>query len=186
MLATVCVPSCTSRFSNSYAAAKNGSCCWIARSENARALICDIAIEVFTSCANSVRPMIPAAVSSTATDDTATKTYQPVSLRASAEKASMGAEGVAGSPDRTDQLRFEVRVDLGAQIRDVRFDRARTDVAIAAPDEIQQLVAREHALGVTHERQQQRVLARRCSRRGRRSAECRRATSSDISKGLGM
>src|SRR5208282_3588569 len=104
---------------------------------------------------------MPAAVSSTDTADTATKTYQPVSLRASAENASMGAEGVTGSPYRADQFRFEVRIDLRAQIRHVRFDRARTDVAIAAPHKIQELIAGEHALRIAHEGQQQRVLAGR-------------------------
>src|SRR5580692_10564254 len=112
-------------------------------------------IEALTSCAYSASPRTPVAVSSTATDDTATKTYQPVSLRASAENVSMGTECVTGSPDGADQFGFEIGVDLRAQIRNVRFDRARADVPIAPPHQVQELVAREHALGITHEGQQQ-------------------------------
>src|SRR5229473_5182175 len=97
-----------------------------------------------------------------ATSATAAATYQNVSRRANEVNiASVRPQGVTGAADRTDQLGIEARVDLGAQIGNVRLDRTRPDVAVGPPHQVEQLVAGEHALGISHEREQQRVFARR-------------------------
>src|SRR3984893_8688924 len=94
------------------------------------------------------------------TSPTAAATYQNVRRRENDVNTLVRPQCVSGAANRADQFRVEAGVDLRPQVRDVRLDGARTDVAVGAPHKIEQLGPSEHALGVAHEGQQEGVLAR--------------------------
>src|SRR5665213_1820965 len=56
---------------------------------------------------------------------------------------------------RPNQLRLRSRIDFRTEVRNVGLDRAWTDVAFRSPDQIKQLIARQHALRIACEHHQQ-------------------------------
>src|ERR1700688_5252295 len=60
---------------------------------------------------------------------------------------------------RLDQARRKALIDLRAQVRDVGLDGARTHEALGTPNLIEELIAREDAMRIAQERDQQVVLA---------------------------
>src|SRR5678815_1315742 len=69
-----------------------------------------------------------------------------------------GREPVAGATNGLDQPVVTEFLQRLAQATDVHVDGALLDVDVAAPDAIQQLLARVHAFGVRHEEGEHAVL----------------------------
>src|SRR5579862_1931631 len=93
---------------------------------------------------------------------TARTTYPRVSRRAKrANGTSVRTQRVPRAANRYDQRLLKSAVDLRAQIRNVAFDRTGTDVGFVAPNEIEQVVAREDAFRTAQQGHEQFVFQRR-------------------------
>src|SRR5262245_12690437 len=80
-----------------------------------------------------------------------------------------GFEHVAGLPHGLDERRAE-RVELLAQVADVRLDDIGVTAEVVVPDVLKNLSLREHAPWIQHEEPEERKLGRG-QRDGRRAAE---------------
>ena len=69
-------------------------------------------------------------------------------------------DGVAGGADGAEQVRLAVRVQRPPEPADRGVDGAQLDVLIAPPDQIEQLIAREHPAGAFEQLAQQAELGR--------------------------
>src|SRR4051812_6838004 len=83
------------------------------------------------------------------------------SRRSGWSAAAVGAQPVAGSPDRLDGLDAERAVDLLAQVTDVDVDDVRAILVVVVPGVLEEREAVEHLTGPPHQRLEQRVLLRR-------------------------
>src|ERR1700730_1004713 len=101
-----------------------------------------------TRCTYTTSPTTAKQHRTMPTSPTAAATYQNVKRRENDVNTLVRPQCVSGAAYRADQFRVEAGVDLRPQVRDVRLDRARTDVAVGTPHQIEQLVAGEHAFGI--------------------------------------
>src|SRR5271165_2141850 len=81
----------------------------------------------------------------------------------SAELLRLGeavVERVAGAAHGADRILLAARVEQFAQPADMHVDGALVDVDVAAPDAVEQLLAREHAARMLQEELEQAVFGR--------------------------
>src|SRR5262249_39165500 len=78
-------------------------------------------------------------------------------LRALAEPV---VERVAGATHGADRIDVVAAIERLAQPPDVDVDGALVDVDLAAPDPVEQLLAREHAAGPLHQKLEQAIFGR--------------------------
>src|SRR5260370_41379961 len=69
-------------------------------------------------------------------------------------------ERVAGAAHGADRVLLAAGVERLAQAADVDVDGALVDIDVAAPDAVEQLLAREHAAGMFEEEFQQAIFGR--------------------------
>src|SRR5579863_1489950 len=69
-------------------------------------------------------------------------------------------ERVAGAAHRADRVLLAAGIEQFAQTPDVHVDRALVDIDVAAPDAVEQLLAREHAAGMLEEEFEQAIFGR--------------------------
>src|SRR5258708_33230468 len=69
-------------------------------------------------------------------------------------------EGVAGTTHGADRILLAAGIEQLAQPADVDVDGALVDIDVAAPDAVEQLLAREHAAGMLEEEFEQAIFGR--------------------------
>src|ERR1700675_4541677 len=69
-------------------------------------------------------------------------------------------ERVAGAAHGADRILLAAGIEQLAQAADVDVDGALVDIDVAAPDAVEQLLAREHAAGMLEEELQQAIFGR--------------------------
>src|SRR5688572_13367065 len=67
-------------------------------------------------------------------------------------------EGIAGAANGADRIRLAGGAERLAQAADMDVDRALVHVSLAAPDAVEELLAREHPPGLAHEELEQLVF----------------------------
>ena len=72
---------------------------------------------------------------------------------------SLRAKDVAGSPDRVQQARLALGLELAAQVRDEHLDRVRRGEGVIAPHLVEQALAGDHDALVAHQVLEQLELA---------------------------
>src|SRR6185437_5235705 len=76
-------------------------------------------------------------------------------------RRALRAKDVAGSPDRVQQPRLALGLELATQVRDEHLDRVRRRERVVAPDLVEQPLARDHDALVAHHVLEQLELALR-------------------------
>src|ERR1019366_2864313 len=69
-------------------------------------------------------------------------------------------ERIAGSPHGADRVGELAAIDRFAQAPDMHVDGALVDIDVAAPDAVEQLLARENAARALHQKLQQAIFGR--------------------------